>query len=334
MSDLNEIVPVENADARREMLSAQFDEAEAAAPEPERAQPAQAEKPRDEVGKFAKATAAAPTEEKTEEDPVWRRPPASWKKDYHETWNLADDKLKQYAWQRESEMKAGVEPLISKAQFADQMQEVLNPYMNTIQGLGIDAPKAVKALMEADHALRYSNPQEKRQYFARLAQSYGVNLNDMGNDLPQQVHVDPTIYALQNELNNVRGEVMGWKQQQEQQQNQALLGEINNFSQKAEHFEEARPAMIQLLQSGMATDLDDAYDKAIRLNPELFDAVQSGRQAEVDAAKRTAANTAAKRARAAAVSVKGSTPGTVTNTKAQDRRSLLAEQFDNISDRL
>lgn len=333
MSDLNEIVPVENADARRELLSAQFDEVEAAAPEPERAQPAQAEKPRDEVGKFAKATAAAPTEEKTEEDPVWRRPPASWKKDYHETWNLADDKLKQYAWQRESEMKAGVEPLISKAQFADQMQEVLNPYMNTIQGLGIDAPKAVKALMEADHALRYSTPQEKRQYFARLAQSYGVNLNEMGNDLPQQA-VDPTIYALQNELNNVRGEVMGWKQQQEQQQNQALLGEINNFSQRAEHFEEARPAMIQLLQSGMATDLDDAYDKAIRLNPELFDAVQSGRQAEADAAKRAAANTAAKRARAAAVSVKGSTPGTVTNTKAQDRRSLLAEQFDNISDRL
>jgi len=327
MSDLNEIVPVENADARREMLSAQFDEAEAA-PEPERAQPA--EKPRDEVGKFAKA---APTEEKTEEDPVWRRPPASWKKDYHETWNLADDKLKQYAWQRESEMKAGVEPLISKAQFADQMQEVLNPYMNTIHGLGIDAPKAVKALMEADHALRYSTPQEKRQYFARLAQSYGVNLNEMGNDLPQQA-VDSTIYALQNELNNVRGEVQGWKQQQEQQQNQALLGEINNFSQRAEHFEEARPAMIQLLQSGMATDLDDAYEKAIRLSPELFDAVQSGRQAEADATKRAAANTAAKRARAAAVSVKGSTPGTVTNTKAQDRRSLLAEQFDNISDRL
>jgi hypothetical protein len=331
MSDLNEIVPVENADARREMLSAQFDEVEAAAPEPERVQPAQAEKPRDEVGKFAKA---APAEVKTEEDPVWRRPPASWKKDYHETWNLADDKLKQYAWQRESEMKAGVEPLISKAQFADQMQEVLNPYMNTIQGLGIDAPKAVKALMEADHALRYSNPQEKRQYFARLAQSYGVNLNDVGYDLPQQVNVDPTIYALQNELNNVRGEVQGWKQQQEQQQNQALLGEINNFSQKAEHFEEARPAMIQLLQSGMATDLDDAYEKAIRLNPELFDAVQSGLQAQTDATKRAAANTAAKRARAAAVSVKGSTPGTVTNTKAQDRRSLLAEQFDNMSDRL
>ena len=333
MSDLNEIVPVENGDARRELLEQQFNEVEAAAPEPERAQPAQAERPRDETCKFSRNN-AEPTEQKTEEDPVWRRPPASWKKDYHEVWQTADDKLKQYAWQRESEMKAGVEPLISKAQFADQMQEVLNPYMNTIQGLGIDAPKAVKALMEADHILRYSTPQEKQQYFGRLAQSYGVNLNDMGaNNLPQQV-TDPTIYALQNELNNVRGEVLGWKQQQEQVQNQTLLSEINNFSEKADYFEEARPAMIQLLQSGMASDLPDAYDKAIRLNPELFDAVQQGKQAQAETSKRAAANTAAKRARAAAVSVKGSTPGAVTTTKAQDRRSLLAEQFDNISDRL
>jgi hypothetical protein len=320
MSDLNEIVPVENGDARRELLEKQFDEV---------AEPAKAEAPRDEAGKFA----PAPEEETPVEEPVWKRPPASWKKDYHEVWQTADDRLKEYAWTREEQMKAGVEPLKAKAQFADQMQEVLNPYMNTIQGLGIDAPKAVKALMEADHALRYSNPQEKLQYFARLAQSYGVDLNNMGN-LPQQMPVDPTIFALQNELNNVRGEVQGWKQAQEQQQNQALLGEINIFSQKAEYFEEARPVMIQLLQSGVATDLDDAYQKALRLDPNLFESVQASKQAELDTAKRAAANKAAKSARAAAVSVRGSTPGTVTNTKANDRRALLAEQFDSMSDRL
>jgi hypothetical protein len=111
------------------------------------------------------------------------------------------------------------------------------------------------------------------------------------------------------------------------------FGEIGQFSQKAEHFEEARPAMIQLLQSGMATDLQDAYEKAIRLDPNLFDAVQQSKQAEVDAHKRAAANKAAKSARAAAVSVKSSTPGAATTTKAQDRRSLLAEQFDSMSER-
>ena len=335
MSDLNEIVPVENQDSRRDMLSQQFDEAAEAAPEPVKAEPAKVEKPRDDAGKYAKPAPQAKAEPAVEpaEEPLWKRPPASWKKDYHEDWKAAPARMQEYAWQRENEMKAGVEPLISKAQFADQMQEVLNPFMNTIQGLGIDAPGAVKALMEADHALRYSNPQEKRQYFARLAQSYGVNLSDMG-DQPQLAPTDPSIYALQNELNSVRGEVQGWKQAQEQQQNQALLGEINNFSQKAEYFEEARPVMIQLLQSGVASDLDDAYQKALRLDPNLFESVQASKQAEVDAAKRAAANKAAKSARAAAVSVRGSTPGTVTNTKANDRRALLAEQFDSMSDRL
>ena len=49
MSDLNEIVPVENGDARREMLAQQFDEIEA---NPEPAEPARV---RDDAGKYAKA---------------------------------------------------------------------------------------------------------------------------------------------------------------------------------------------------------------------------------------------------------------------------------------
>ena len=240
--------------------------------------------------------------------------------------------MKEYAWQREEQMKAGYEPLKAKAQFADEMQEAVQPYLQTIQGLGIDAPRAVKALMEADNALRYGTPDQKIQLFGRLAQQYGVNLGQL-QGLPQQSPVDPMVYTLQNELNSVRGEVNNWKQQQEQAQNSVLLGEINQFSQKAEHFEEARPVMIQLLQSGVATDLQDAYDKAVRLDPTLFDAIQQSKQAEVDAQKRAAANKAAKSARAAAVSVKSSTPGAVTTTKAQDRRSLLAEQFDAVSER-
>ena len=141
MADLNEIVPVENAEARRDLLAQQFDEVEAApAAEPARA--------RDDTNKYAKpAPEAAPAEIEAVEEPVWKRPPASWKKDYHEVWQGADDRLKEYAFQREEQMKAGIEPLKSKAQYADQMQEVIAPYMQTITGLGIDAPKAVKALI-------------------------------------------------------------------------------------------------------------------------------------------------------------------------------------------
>lgn len=293
---------------RRELLSQQFDEVQNEAPEVVRQ--------------------SEPEVEPVVEPPVWERPPASWKKDYHEAWTTADPKLKEYAWQREEEMKAGVQPLLSKAQFADQMQQALDPYMNNIRGLGIEAPQAVKALMEADNMLRNGSPQQKQAYFAQLAQQYGVNIGDV-----QTQPVDPNFYAIQNELAQVRGEVLNWKQQQENAQNDALLSEINQFQQKAEYFEEARPTMIQLLNSGVAKDLDDAYQKAIRLDNDLFTKHQQASQGAADAAKREASNRAAKAARAAAVSVKSSTPGAATSTKAQDRRSLLMEQFDNMGER-
>ena len=66
-------------------------------------------------------------------------------------------------------------------------------------------------------------------------------------------------------------------------ENQSLLNEINQFSLKAEHFEDVRPTMIQLLQSGVAQTLEDAYEKAIRLDPNLFEQMTKAQQAEVAA---------------------------------------------------
>jgi hypothetical protein len=299
---------------RKELLMQQFDAAEEAQP----------------VVDVAPAVSAAPAEP-APEPPVWERPPASWKKDYHEVWQTADPKLKEYAWQREEEMKKGVEPLLSKAQFADQIQQAIEPYQNNLKTLGIAPPQAIQALMNADNVLRHGTPQQKAQMFSTLSQQYGVNLSEINN--LQQQPVDPTVSMLQNELYSVRNEVMGWKQQQEAAQNQALLGEINTFAEKAQFFEDARPTMIQLLNSGMAQNLEDAYNKALRLDESLSGKVQQSTQAQAEAAKRESANKAAKAARAAAVSVRSSTPGVNTATKAQDRRSLLSEQFDGLNER-
>jgi hypothetical protein len=325
MADLNAIAPVE--DTRREKLLEQFEQVESA-PQVEAV-----EAPRDEQGKFvAKEPEQTMVQQAQEpvQEPVWKRPPASWKKDYHDVWQTADDRMKEYAWQREEQMKAGVQPLMEKARMADQFQEVLTPYMETIRGLGIEPTQAVKALMEADHALRYSDPQQKQQLFMRLAQQYGVNL---GGELQQQPF-DPNISALQQELNKVRGEVMSWKEQQEQLQNQSLMSEINSFALQAEHFEEARPTMIALLNSGVASTLEEAYEKAVRLDDNLYQQVQQSQQAKIETQQKVAANQAAKKARAAAVSVRSAAPGATTATKAQDRRSMLAEQFDSMADRL
>jgi hypothetical protein len=316
---------------RRELLEAGLEAAEKGEPVEDVV--------RDAAGRFAgKQKQPEVTEEPQIEGdpPVWRRPPASWKKDYHEIWQKADPKMQEYAWQREEQMRAGVEPLLSKAQFADAMQEAIQPYMTTIQGLGLSPDKAVAALMDADHKLRNSDPQTKLAYFQQLAQSYGINFGAMQGQpgqMPQQT-VDPNVWALQNELNKVRGEVMGWKQQQEMVENQSLLSEINQFSLKAEYFEDVRPTMIQLLQSGVAQTLEDAYDKAVRLDPNLFEQVNKAQQAEIAAKQAKEQNKAAKVARAAAVSVRSSTPGVNTAPKSSDRRALLEEALSEIEARM
>ncbi|KPL28559.1 MAG: hypothetical protein AMJ72_02795 [Acidithiobacillales bacterium SM1_46] len=229
-------------------------------------------------------------------------------------------------------MRAGIEPLIPKAKFADEIQKVAEPYMPIIQGLGIGVPQAVQGLMDADYKLRTLPADQKRAYLGQLASAYGINLND-GEYTPQAGPVDPMVFQLQNELNNVRSEVVGWKKQQEEAQQAALSAEVESFSKKAEFFEEARPFMIQLLNSGVSTTLEDAYNKALRLDDSLFERVQQSQQAQAEAAKRAAANQAAKAAKAAAVGIKSSTPGAQTATKAQDRRSMLLSQLDEVAER-
>jgi len=277
--------------------------------------------------------AEAPEAAEAAEEPVWKRPPQSWKKEFHDAWLKADPRLQEYAYQREEQMRAGIEPIRAKAEFADRMNEAIAPYMDTIRGLGIEAPQAVRALMEADNILRNSSPQDKLSYFHSLARSYGIDLAGQGSPAPQ-ASVDPNFVALQNELIKIRGEVTGWKQAQEEQANAVLLNEVSQFATKVEHFEAARPTMIQLLQSGVATTLEDAYHKALRLDEELFAQQQQATQAKALAERKASADRAAKAARAAAVSVRGSTPGAPTGTKASDRRSLLAEQLDGLSERL
>ena len=321
------------ADDRRALLEQQFDDV---GPDPtERATEAPAKTyTRDEVGKFAPAQGAPKAAQEPAEEPLWRRPPKSWKPDYHEVWKTADPRLQEYAYQREVEMDNGVRPLVEKARFADEISKTIEPYMNTIRGLGTTAPAAIKGLLEADNILRTSQPETKLAYLVNLAQHYGVDLRQLSGAPQAQQAVDPNYHHLANELNRVRGEVMTWKEQQEAAQNQVLVDEIARFSQGKEHFETVRPTMVALLQSGQAETLDEAYRKAIRLDDNLYQAEISATQGAAQAAKREAADKAAKSARAAAVSVRGSTPGTPTPTKAQDRRSMLAEQFDSLSDRL
>lgn len=354
MSDIGQDATPQAVD-RKEMLAQQFDAVETAQqtetpidkPQPAHAAPAGGDRPRDESGKFVPKTAADPAQPKAAgtalaqdaaaqvaapQPQPWDAAPKSWKKEKRALWDVMTPDQREYAFQREEEMKASYDAAAPKAQLADQITKAAEPYMNTVRGLGMDLPTAVSGLMKVDHDLRTLPYEQKMAVLTNVARGYGIDLT--GQAQQAQPGFDSNMQQLQNELLNIKGQFSSFTQAQEAQQQRAAQEEIERFAKTAEHFEDVKPAMAKLLQSGMAEGIQDAYEKAIRLDPEIFASIQTAKQAVSDAEKKAAADAAAKRARAAAVSVKSATPGVKTTTNAQDRRSMLREQFDGLSERL
>lgn len=336
---------------RKALLLEQFNEVETAdsaapaAPVTTTPAPAldalQSGRARDDQGRFAQkdkdaapplvAQQTAPTPAPAPQEP-WMKAPNSWKKDHWEGWAKIDPAYQRYIHEREQQMKSSYEAAAPRAELADKLSDAAKPYMQTIQGLGMDLPTAVSGLMKVDHDLRTLPYEQKLQVLQTVARGYGIDLS--GQAQTATPLYDPGVQNMQNELLAIKGQFANFTKQQEQAQERAALDEIQGFKQTAEHFDEVQPLMVKLLQSGVAEGIKDAYEKAISLTPELFEKIQSAKQAAADADKRKVADEAAKRAKAAAVSVKSTTPGAQKPNNAQDRRSMLREQFDGLSERL
>jgi len=266
----------------------------------------QAARERDERGRFAAKQEAetAPVAEvpppvtEPAPAPMEKRAPNTWRKEAAAQWATLPDQIKDEILKRENDARSGIQNYKQAADMGRTFEEAAKPFQRQFEELGVTPVQAFQHLLAADQKLRYSPPQEKAQYFSELARTYGIDLQQV-QPLPP---IPPEMLEMQRELAQLR-------QQQErvaQQQNQALGSEIEQFAETHEHFARVRPAMSVLLQNGQATALQDAYEKAIWADPEIR-ATLLAQQAEQE---RKQAQTAAltQRQKAAAVSVKGSSP--------------------------
>lgn len=288
---------------------------------------------RDEAGRFsAKEKAPEPVAPPAEEvKPI--KAPSSWKPAAQEAYlkagrgeTLTTEEVRiltSEADRRESDFHRGVEEFKTHAQKARAYEQVIAPYQQTFQQLGVDAPTAIGALLKADHTLRYGDPATKAQYFQQLAQQYGVNLEQIQN--PPQY--DPQTQYLMQQLNELRQTQAQWHNNIQQQEQTRANQELEQFSQAGNaHFDAVRGDMADLLETGKAISLQDAYEKAVWMNPDIRQSLIEQQRSE--AQKKAMAEAQTLRAKTAAVSVKGSSPSAGgVQTNGSDLRSLIASQF-------
>ena len=173
------------------------------------------------------------------------------------------------------------------------------------------------------------SPEQKIQTLQWLANNYGVSLNGIQTGQPDQImaHLSP----LQDELRQVKGQLQTWQQQQEQREMSAIQTDVQKFAESHPHYEAVRETMSQLLGSGMATDLQGAYDKALRLNDDVWQSEQLRLSNEKAEQQRTEAAAKVNKARSQTVSVRSATPGAMGSTENLDLRSTLSNAFDAVA---
>ena len=348
---------------RREMLDAAFEQAEEGTLEapiekeietnddPIQAENASEESSqeshdRDEKGRFKSKSEEASSQDDTAEQPELVaeasdtheeevKRPTTWKKEYVDVWNKMQEgkpldkaefvKFAEYANQREAEYKKGVSAYKAEADNARELTQAIGPFIPELQKHGIHPAAWINNLGRAHYTLANGTYEQKVSAFNRLAQDYGIQLNQDALQMPEQAYVDPYQQQLMQQLQATQQQVQQLSAIREQEENARLMSEISRVSSNKErfpHFEMVREDMAQLLERGLAPNLETAYAKAVRMNDEAF-------KLEQEKLLRSAGSQASKaqqvaKAKATAVSPKSVTPsGQVSKTDAKDRRSLL-----------
>jgi hypothetical protein len=323
-------------------------EAEAVENEPFAEESDKAEVSEENSEEPAENVEAAQSEESHEEEKEEVKPaiprPTTWKKEYLPIWDklttgqqLSPEealKLAEYSNQRESEYKKGVSTYKAEADNAKSLVEAIAPFVPELQQQNIHPAAWINNLGRAHMILTKAPYDQRVQLFHRLAQDYGIQLGE--SVAPTQQYQDPQSYALNQQLVALQNEVQqvrGWKEQEEQSR---LMGEIERVRSNAEkfpHFEVVREDMAQLLERGLAQDLETAYAKAVRMNDDVFKLEQERLLDQVKKEASKAQQVA--KAKAAAVSPKSVTPsGVVNKVDSKDRRSLIAAQMGEMGGRV
>ena len=205
------------------------------------------------------------------------------KKEEAEAYAQAPEVLKQAFIRRSEEMHKGLEQFRSKAQFGHQMEQVIAPFTQQIQAMGATPDLVVSRLLAAESQLRNGSPDQKQAMFFKLAQDYGVQLN---GEMPT---VDPNVSVLQQQIQQLTGWIQQKQQREEQAQADTLNSEIQRFASNPanKHFEAVRNDMAALLQGGIVTNLQEAYERAVYANPNTRTQLLAEQQAQSEVKRKT-----------------------------------------------
>lgn len=238
--------------------------------------------------------------------------PSSWKPDVAAKWADLPAEVKAEIQRRETEYHKGIEQYKPYAQLGQDYERIMAPHMEMVRAAGVTPDVAINHLMGYHRVLTFGTPDQKRDVIARIARDCQIDLQGITPAAP----VDPQVQQLMQQ----NQQLQQFQQNTLQQNQQTVLNQIQEFAQAPghEHFEVVQHDMSMMLQSGMAQNLQDAYEKAVWARPDLRQSLVEKERTEAE--KRATETARRTKAKSAAGSIKGS--GSTSSGALPDNASL------------
>lgn len=253
-------------------------------------------------------------------EPAAFRPP--WKKAALAEWEKLPEMARKEIERRENDFHKGIEQYKTGAQTAQEWDRAVQPYMATIQSLGVSPQQAATHLMGLDHQLRYSGEPQKIGLLLKIADSYGIGLQALANGIQQvageqvwqqQNPLPPQMQSMYSEWQQMKQQQQHERQQRERTVNTEIDANIAAFAADPdhEHFEILQYDMGLLMNAGRASSMEEAYEMAMRQNPQTYQIWLAQQQRKWDEERKA---TVAKAKQAAANNVRPNGRATVAQS--------------------
>ena len=284
-----------------------------------------------------------PPEQGQEQQPAIDAAPKSWKAGLRDKWGTLDPEVKAEVTRREREIQRAINEHAPQKQFTQQFQQVVQPHAQRYQGMGLTPLQLFKNFMEADTLLATGAMHDRATFMAKMISDYGIDIGALNDALNGADPAARPMSVVENLLNEKLAPIQSFMQQAENQRQQTAQREyhtqaavINRMADDVAnypHFDIVAQDMADIMElnarRGVYLSPDDAYKRAVGINPQAHQAEQSraGQQ------RAQVAHDAATRSLGASLSVSGSPAGLKRGVNPENLRDTIEAAWNAASGR-
>lgn len=233
------------------------------------------------------------------------KPPAGWTPEAREGWADLPEKVKQQVLKRERDFAMGIQYTREAAQRAMQYDDLLKPFQPMFAANGQDVISGVRQILGAAASLQMGSQAQKVKTVADLIHQYGVDLVSLDNYLaegtvPQSAQQNDQLQQMLEQrlapLNQMYQQYQQYQQTNQQRMAQEAGQTIQQFAAdpKNEFYNDVKMDMADLLDLAASRNqrltLEEAYQRACMMNPQIAQVLQTRQQASQLEAKRKASS--------------------------------------------